>query len=336
MAKVLMLVLLAFTGFLPQQAEATIPELKVELLVPPDGPVTMVVSGSVVNSGGSPIKSVVFPVIPREAHRKYRVSEAFPEPAGGEQKYTVEILSNTSGFRDSVAVVFKQEIPPGSSEQFKFKVIVFAYRRNVKIGVLEGEKFYLSYEFFCPNASVDSVLIKVILPEGYIAKQIVEALPVYFPTPNRTALNIWSGEMTIEWSFSKLAPGQRISVSASVVASESSRVPMLAVVAVLIVGGGASVAAVAFMRARRRARLPKINSMDLLTNDERAILRVILDAGGSMLQKELPEATGLSKAKVSRVLKVLEEKGLVVKKPQGKTNIIVLSKSVAGLFQEPS
>ncbi len=337
MIKMIMsLALLAFIALLPQQAEATISRLEVELLIPPaDAPVTIVVSGLVSNSGQVPVRSLVFPVIPPEALRKYRVSEVIPEPIGGEQRYTVKVISNVSGFRDSVMLTFQDSIPPGSSKEFKFKMFVYAYRRNVRVGVLEGEKLYVSYEFFCPNASVNSLLIKFVLPEGYMAKQIVEALPIYFPTPNRTELNIWSGKMTIEWGFSHLDPGQRVSVSASIVAGEGTKAPLLAAgIAAATVGG--MIAALLLMRIRRRGKGPKVARMDLLTEDEKAILRVVLDAGGSMLQKELPEATGLSKAKVSRILKALEEKGFVIKRPQGKTNVIVLSESIASLLKEPS
>lgn len=55
--------------------------------------------------------------------------------------------------------------------------------------------------------------------------------------------------------------------------------------------------------------------------DERRVYDLVLE--DEVLQKDLPEATGFSKAKVSRVLDRLERKGLIVRVSHGMTNRIV-------------
>lgn len=61
-----------------------------------------------------------------------------------------------------------------------------------------------------------------------------------------------------------------------------------------------------------------------LSDDERTILRVLEDAGGSIQQKQLVKEMECSPAKVSLLLKGLEEKGFVKKQTIGRTNLVKL------------
>jgi uncharacterized membrane protein len=72
----------------------------------------------------------------------------------------------------------------------------------------------------------------------------------------------------------------------------------------------------------RRDRWGKISKT--LKDDEQKIYKVILDSDGLVNQSELVEKTGLSKSKVSRILDLLESKGLVERKRRGMGNIVVL------------
>jgi len=61
-------------------------------------------------------------------------------------------------------------------------------------------------------------------------------------------------------------------------------------------------------------------ALRLLTGDERAMFRAIMDSGGEALQKDLIVKTKMSDAKVSRVIDRLEEKGVVTRMRFGMTN----------------
>jgi uncharacterized membrane protein len=63
----------------------------------------------------------------------------------------------------------------------------------------------------------------------------------------------------------------------------------------------------------------------LLDGDERRLLRVIVDAKGDILQRDIVRVTAFSDAKVSRLLDRLEERGLVVRERQGMTNRVRLT-----------
>lgn len=63
----------------------------------------------------------------------------------------------------------------------------------------------------------------------------------------------------------------------------------------------------------------------LLDGDDRMMFRAIVGSGGEALQKDLILRTGMSHAKVSRVLDRLEGKGLINKERYGSTNRIEIS-----------
>jgi len=63
----------------------------------------------------------------------------------------------------------------------------------------------------------------------------------------------------------------------------------------------------------------------LLDGDERRLMRVILEARGDILQRDLVRVTAFSDAKVSRLLDRLEERGLVVRERHGMTNRVRLT-----------
>jgi len=51
---------------------------------------------------------------------------------------------------------------------------------------------------------------------------------------------------------------------------------------------------------------------------------VIMDAGGVLPQSEIVQRTRFSKSQISRILDVLESKGLVERRRRGLTNIVIL------------
>ena len=61
-----------------------------------------------------------------------------------------------------------------------------------------------------------------------------------------------------------------------------------------------------------------------LREDERKIYQAIIEAGGIIEQSKLPEKTGISKASVSRILDLLESKGLVERRRRGMGNVVLL------------
>ncbi len=68
--------------------------------------------------------------------------------------------------------------------------------------------------------------------------------------------------------------------------------------------------------------------LKLLEGDKRKVFKTILDAGGEILQSELPTLTGFSKSKISRILNELESLGLVIKLKYGMTNKVKVNRRI--------
>ncbi len=63
----------------------------------------------------------------------------------------------------------------------------------------------------------------------------------------------------------------------------------------------------------------------LLDGDERRLVRLLVEAKGDILQRDLVRTTAFSDAKVSRLLGRLEKRGLVVRERHGMTNRVRLT-----------
>ncbi|MGP8125939.1 MAG: helix-turn-helix transcriptional regulator [Nitrososphaerales archaeon] len=74
--------------------------------------------------------------------------------------------------------------------------------------------------------------------------------------------------------------------------------------------------------SQRRSQWEEISKT--LKDEEVKVYQAILDAGGVMNQGDIGEKVGLSKTTVSRVLDLLERRGLVEKRRRGMSNVILL------------
>lgn len=84
------------------------------------------------------------------------------------------------------------------------------------------------------------------------------------------------------------------------------------------------------MRVQEQIKPNKISKknyqkiMESLTDDEKKILGIVIDAQGSVFQSELVSKTGMGKVTVTRILDRLEGKNLIERKRRGMTNIVIL------------
>lgn len=89
----------------------------------------------------------------------------------------------------------------------------------------------------------------------------------------------------------------------------------------------------AFVFIWRRVRKPEEVILSVLDEYERKIVELIKTAG-EIKQKRIVQRTNLSKAKVSRVIKSLQERGLIEVRRIGRTNLIRIAKKKIGIFRK--
>lgn len=92
-----------------------------------------------------------------------------------------------------------------------------------------------------------------------------------------------------------------------------------------------------FFSEKYRKKIVKISkdasvTLNFLDLDSKKIVKTLITHEGSLNQSEIHRKTGLSKAKVSRLITKMNEKGLLEKEPNGMTNNIILSNELKELF----
>jgi len=70
----------------------------------------------------------------------------------------------------------------------------------------------------------------------------------------------------------------------------------------------------------------------VLNEEEQKIFDLIIERGGVILQDEIVKELDYSKAKVSKIVRKLEEKGIIRKEPYKKTNKLYLRKEFGGKY----
>ena len=76
--------------------------------------------------------------------------------------------------------------------------------------------------------------------------------------------------------------------------------------------------------AQPAGREQKKIDVSTLDGDEKKVLEIVQEGGGSAFQSDIIKKLGYSKVKVSRMLDRMEQKGLVERKRRGMANLVVL------------
>jgi DNA-binding MarR family transcriptional regulator len=74
--------------------------------------------------------------------------------------------------------------------------------------------------------------------------------------------------------------------------------------------------------------------MDTLTDKEQAVLKALLQRGGTMTQTEIRYETDLSKSSLSGILTSMEKRKIITKRESGRTNVIELSERFLNLKEQ--
>ncbi len=73
-------------------------------------------------------------------------------------------------------------------------------------------------------------------------------------------------------------------------------------------------------------------TLDFLENEEKQILKKIIENNGQISQNKLSSALGIDSVKVFRRLSSMEKKGIIEKQKNGMTNTVMLKDSLKKLF----
>ncbi|WP_240921957.1 MarR family transcriptional regulator [Thermococcus sp. ES12] len=156
--------------------------------------------------------------------------------------------------------------------------------------------------------------MQLLVPRGYAI------LSPIIPSPDRVESS--TDRLLLEWKRSNVRPGDEfyfiVGFSGEITVPKPPS-PWL-YVGLFIIGfllGGGSVYGYILYRERKREE-----ELTHLRSDEEKILAMLRE--GPVLQSELAEKLGVSKAKVSMILREMEEKGLITRTKEGRTYRVFL------------
>jgi hypothetical protein len=195
--------------------------------------------------------------------------------------------------------------------------ITYEFKTNEYVRPMN--EFYVFKYKFPVTQVTDKFSVKVKLPLGSViaekSKLLNTTLRPFEPSYGIEGTD--GRQIYIKWDLTNPKLGETID---SAIIFEKIGAPALAIVGVsiVLVVIAAIIFIVIFLKKSYRQILP------VLTDSERAIMNIVI-RNKKINQKKIVQETDFSKAKVSRIIKNLEERGLVRRISEGRTNIVMLS-----------
>lgn len=196
--------------------------------------------------------------------------------------------------------------------------VIITYDSDQKIG---RSNYYLFADNFKFNNDINTVPILIKLPEGTGLREPIESS--YSP---ENALIGSDGRRTIiNWQMNDLKKGDRVDISIAyeqigeIIISEFP-IEIMAMIIIL-----AAVSIGVFYQFYWKNKNVKI-ILPILKKDEKKIFDTITKHGNGVNQKIIVDNSGYSKAKVSKVLKSLEERGVLKLERIGRKNKVHIDK----------
>lgn len=200
------------------------------------------------------------------------------------------------------------------------RTIDMAFETNDFVKVLDN-KFYYDIDLSL-NKDIDQIFASVRLPEGMAITS--ENVPGRLSYPENTTIISDGRRIIIIWRLADLKSSQPTRLQ---VLYEQLQMPVPIQIRLrYLVAFIVAVAGILIFTYIRYFRKPKELVLSVLDEFERRVIDVIVAAGGVVNQKKVVQETNLSKAKVSRVIKSLVQRGLVEIERTGRTNKLKLIK----------
>ncbi|MEM5828785.1 MAG: MarR family transcriptional regulator [Candidatus Aenigmatarchaeota archaeon] len=240
--------------------------------------------------------------------------------------YTLAKIENVRVFKGNEEVNCSlEELPLGTSIVCKnifTKKITYTFSATNLIESGKRLKIF-SYQFPITTL-INRVDILVKIPLGTViadeAALEYTGLKPYYPENGVKGSD--GRRIFVEWNFENPKLGETIVVSAiyEKILKDEYNVSLIYLTTIVIIVF--SFAIIFLIIKRKRKDISKF--LPILNDAERAIMEVILKSPEVLDQRKIVRATGFSKAKVSRVLKDLEVRGLIRREKVGRTTKIRL------------
>lgn len=198
------------------------------------------------------------------------------------------------------------------------RTIDLGFTTNDYVKILD-KKYYFDADFSL-NHDINEIFASIKLPVG--TGIVAGAQKILFPE-NVTLIS--DGRSTIViWKIDNVRSSQPLRFQ--ILYEQVQPPPLFSIRLRYFVIFGATIAILSAYFAYRYLKKPEKLILSVLDEFERKVMDVIVAAGGEVNQKKIVQETNLSKAKVSRVVKSLVNRGIVEVQRMGRTNKIKLLK----------
>ncbi len=323
------------------------------------------ISGTFLNPTGSKIdvRAISIPLGPAE------LIKLDPSSVSTSEGARVELLNGTDN--TFIVEILPQPVPPGEKGSFQVSYIALPggyVKPWMPIGsnTTAGGYRMFNFNLYNPNLSliqgITDMQVTVLLPRDALLTQLSPLMNLFYPNKPVIEANLVTRRTQVSWTNLTVAPGEgRLFIvtysllgtptpplqpqqtsPGNTTAGQVSPSSM----ALLLGSNGLAAftsAALTYLLLRRKLVRPKKPPMvgeeapprtilSQLSPEEMKILETVQAAGGSVAQRDIPSMVGFSKSKVSRMLKRLEELGLINRTTLGRTKLIELSESAVQLL----
>lgn len=252
---------------------------------------------------------------------KVKLTITFKEPTKG---FTLPIFATIKNFQaTSNSGPVDCDLSIGAASIIVCKLNLTPEKRTVELG-FESSDFIKTVDknnlfnvdlSINGNISLGTVAIK--LPEGYA---LAETSSIPAVTPPSANIISDGRRIIVNWNFNNITTDQSLKVQILYEPLKSGFPFTILIVA--IVAFLSSVTGLLLLY--RRSKRSKEVILSVLDDFEKKIIEIISNSGGEINQRKIVAESNLSKAKVSRVVKRLQERGLIEVIRLGRTNKIKL------------
>ena len=323
------------------------------------------ISGTFFNplSSKMAVKAISIPLGPAELIKLDPSSVSTAEGA------RVEILNGPD--TTLLVEVLPSPVPPGEKGTFQISYVALPggyVKPWMPIGSNSTAGGYRMFNFnlYNPNLSlvqgITDTQVTVLLPRDALLTQLSPLMNLFYPNKPVIEANLVTRRTQVSWTNLTVAPGEGrlFIVTYSLLGTPSpppqsqqtppgnttsGQVAPMSMVVLLGSNGLAALASAALTYLLLRRKLtqpsetptmkeetPPKTVLSQLSPEEMKILETVQAAGGSVAQRDIPPMVGFSKSKVSRMLKRLEELGLINRTTLGRTKLIELSEMASRLL----
>lgn len=264
-----------------------------------------------------------------DGNAKIKLTITFREPVNRFQLTIFGVIKNFNAVSNAGSVTC--DITTGSASIIDCKMNLTHEKRSLELTfeTVDFVKEVDSKNLFSLDLSlsrdIDQAFATVKLPEGY-ALTNTSLIQSVFPKTNTIISD--GRRIIINWNMENLTSDKSFRFQALYEPTKGAFTGLfvlgipglvsIGTLSILTIGGG--------ILLYRRIKKPREVILSVLDDSEKKTIEIITNAGGETTQKKVVQETNLSKAKVSRIINRLQERGLIEVTRLGRTNKLKLVK----------